>query len=101
MPIKLIDEGLDGEAPLGNHLGLVLQSGQVAAIPEGTLLILYDAKVGHPIMLVLQKVSTGKLVMGLVGPDGKVHTEYTYKLTTGKPLTRTAYERLKKEGKVA
>lgn len=100
MPREALDTGREAAAPIGNHLGVVLRGGQVAAIPEGAVLILYDEAVGHPVTVALQKVSTGRIVLGLIGSDGQVSTEYTYKMTTGKPLNRDAYMRLKKEGKV-
>lgn len=100
MPREALGTELEAAAPKGNHLGLVLKGGKVAAIPEGALLVMYDEAVGHPITFALQKVSTGRIILGLVGSDGHVNTEYIYRVQAGKPLTRDAYLRLKQEGKV-
>ena len=100
MPREALDTQREVKAPPGNHLAILKQNGTAEAIPEGALLVIVDEAVGHPVTFALRKVSVGKIVLGLVDPSGRVGTEYTYKVSAGKPLTRDAYVRMKKEGKV-
>lgn len=100
MPRESLDTQRETKAPKGNHLAILKQNGTAEAIPEGALLVMVDEAVGHPILFSLQKVSTSRIVLGLVDQSGRVGTEYTYKVSAGKPLNRDAYLRMKKEGKV-
>lgn len=89
MPYKPSD--LEEAGPDQPHLALLMdQSGARLAIRPGSSLWLVedksDASKIYP--LVLKKVSVGKLVFQLGDVD------YEYKLTTAKPKSKAAYQKL-------
>ena len=74
---------------------LVDEAGMRLAITPGASLWLVENK-NHQdkiFPLVLKKVSVKKIVFEMRQPDGNV-TEYTYQLTTAKPTSRGAYQKL-------
>lgn len=91
-PHKITDE-----APAQPHLGLGIGGGKVVAIPIGAAIYIIEdpARVDKTVPLVLKKVRIDKLVFEMHGSDGSL-TEYTYKLTSGKPLNQAGLERMRK-----
>ena len=97
MPRESLGKEMEGRAPQEAHLAALLdESGLFTPLAPGTYFMLVDPKEGSPIPLVLKEVSVGRIVFTMDGAG----TDYVYKLTGAKPLTRDAYKRLKQQGKV-
>ena len=96
LPVPLKPSHLEGAVPTQPHFALMMDdSGTRLAIPPGaSLWLVEDASQMDKIFpLVLKKVSLKKIVFELRQPDGKV-TEYTYQLTTAKPLSKGALHKV-------
>ena len=83
------------KGPDGAHLCLMAGDGRMIGIPPGASLWLVEDKTQQDKIfpLVLKKVSVKKLTFVLMMADGS-STEYVYQLTTAKPLSRAAHQRL-------
>lgn len=94
MPIKPTQQ--ESAGPSEPHFALLMDdSGMRLAIPPGASLWLVEDKAHQNKIfpLVLKRVSLNKIVFELRQPDGSV-SEYTYQLTSGKPLSRGAYQKM-------
>lgn len=95
MPRDILAKEMEGKAPTEAHFAVLLdESGQAAALGPGSMWQLIDPAEGSPIPLILKECSVNRIVFQMAG------TDYTYRLTGAKPLTRDAYKRLKAQGKV-
>lgn len=93
MPLKPSEH--EGFAPSQPHLALMLdESGMMTPVVPGTSVwLVEDATQQDKIFpLVLKKVSLKKLVFQMHTASGV--TEYTYQLTTAKPLSKGDLQRL-------
>lgn len=96
LPVPLKPSHLETHAPTQPHFALLMDdSGTRLAVPPGASLWLVEdaSQVDKIFPLFLKKVSLKKIVFEMRQPDGKV-TEYTYQLTTAKPLSKGAYHKL-------
>lgn len=94
MPLK--PNMQEAEGPRGGHFALLMDdSGMRLPIPAGASLWLVEdnTQLDKIFPLVLKKVSLKKIVFEMRQVDGSA-TEYTYQLTTAKPLSKGAYEKL-------
>jgi hypothetical protein len=94
MPIEKRELELPG--PSVPHLALLVdEAGMRLAIPPGASLWLVEDKNRQDKIfpLTLKKVSVKKLVFEMRQLDGTA-MEYTYQLTSAKPLSREGYKRL-------
>ena len=95
MPREAVGIEREGKPPKDAHFAVLIDdSGQAIALGPGSMWQLVDPKEGSPIPLILKECSVNRIVFHLGG------TDYTYKLTGAKPLTRVALARLKATGKV-
>lgn len=85
------------KAPEGGHLALGTATGQKVAIPAGAeLWIVEDPTRADSIFpMYLKSVSHKKIVFVMQDSEGGI-TEYTYKLTAGKPRNAQALQRMAK-----
>lgn len=96
MPLK--PNAQENAGPSEPHFALLMdESGMRLAIPPGaSLWIVEDKAHADKIFpMILRKVNHSRIVMEMRQPDGSV-TEYVYQLTTAKPKSKSAYERLLK-----
>lgn len=94
MPIN--QRAVSAPAPLKPHFALLMdEDGRRLPIPPGaSLWVVEDKNQPEKIFpLVLAKVSHKAIVFEMTGADGAT-TEYTYKLTSAKPLSRAALQKL-------
>ena len=94
MPIKPNDTEVKG--PDEGHFALLTdESGMRLAIPPGaSLWIVEDKSQADKIFpMVLKSVRHNRIVLQMRQPDGSA-TDYVYQLTTAKPQSKSAYERL-------
>lgn len=95
MPRDVLAKEWEGKAPTVAHFAVLIDdSGQAIALGPGSMWQLVDPAEGSPIPLVLKECSPARIVFQMAG------TDYVYRLTGAKPLTRDAYKRLKAQGKV-
>lgn len=95
MPRDILAKEMEGKPPTEAHFAVLIDdSGQAAALGPGSMWQLVDPAEEEPIPLILKECSVNRIVFQMAG------TDYTYKLTGAKPLTRDAYKRLKAQGKV-
>ena len=96
LPVPLKPSHLEGAVPTQPHFALMTdEGGQRMAIPPGASLWLVEdaTQLDKVFPLVLKKVSIKKIVFEMWQADGKV-TEYTYQLTTAKPLSKHAFNKI-------
>ena len=94
MPLK--PNAVEQVGPDQPHFALLMdESGMRLAIPPGaSLWIVEDKNHADKIFpMILRKVSHSKIVLEMKQLDG-TSTEYVYQLTTAKPKSKRAYERL-------
>jgi hypothetical protein len=87
----------DGEAPKVGHFAVIVdETGLATALVPGTQMLLVEdpTSASKQFPLTLKSVSMKAIVFNMAG------TDYTYRLTTGKPRDLDALRRMKKSGVV-
>jgi hypothetical protein len=94
MPLK--PHNIEQKGPDGSHFAALLDSSGLWSpiVPGTSLWIIEDKNHADKIYpMVLKKVNHSRIVLEMKHPDGSV-TEYVYQLTTAKPKSKSALERL-------
>src|SRR5690349_12458356 len=94
--MSLVEDKRVQRGPAGGHFALLVdEAGTRLAIPPGASLWLVEDNTQNDKIfpLILKKVSVKKVVFEMRQVDGSA-MEYTYQLTSAKPLSKRAFEKL-------
>jgi hypothetical protein len=100
--MPFVPGGTKAEVPVGPHFALQVIEDDVpmsVAIPPGSQLYLVEdaSRVDKVFPFILKKLSHEKIVFHMADADGHV-SEYVYKLASGKPLSKGALDRMRRNG---